>query len=219
MSETKTWAEREVDLAFPKSEKKDDTYYNRMCAESALKALRSLLEDNHSGLSISVTMDILKRLVDHKPLTELTGCEEEWGESEHRKNSICYQNKRYSALFKDVYDDGAMVYHDVNRVVIYDIHNPEVPWSNGFVARIIDEMFPISMPYYPPETPYRVYREDILFDPKNGDYDTIALLYVITPEGENIPIQRYFKEDENTFVEITQEEYIERKENRYVPSV
>ena len=52
MSETKTWAEREVDLAFPKSDENEDTYYNRMCAESALKAFSSLLEDGHSGFSI-----------------------------------------------------------------------------------------------------------------------------------------------------------------------
>ena len=49
-----------------------------------------------------------------------------------------------------------------------------------------------------------------LTDPKNGDWDTTAVLYVIKPNGERVEINRYFDEAGDTR-EITKEEYQERE--------
>ena len=63
------------------------------------------------------------------------------------------------------------------------------------------------MPYCPTLEPYKVIVNDFLFDEKNGDYDTRGILYVITPDKEKIEINRYFKEENGGWVEISQKEY------------
>ena len=50
---------------------------------------------------------------------------------------------------------------------------------------LIDKLFPITMPYLPSTKKYRVFSEDFLVDPKNGDYDTVAYLYILTPSLGN----------------------------------
>lgn len=56
-----------------------------------------------------------------------------------------------------------------------------------------------------------VYTEEFLVDPKNGDFDTVGILYVITPSLERVEINRYFKEAPNGFAEIDEIEYVKRK--------
>lgn len=58
-----TWAEKEVERY-----KKNKDIYTQMCADSALKAYKSLLDDGHSGSSFSFTRNILTRLMDSFPL-------------------------------------------------------------------------------------------------------------------------------------------------------
>ena len=67
------------------------------------------------------------------------------------------------------------------------------------------------MPYLPSTKKYRVFSEDFLVDPKNGDYDTIAYLYILTPSDKRIELNRYFKEEDGKMVPIEKAEYEERK--------
>jgi len=76
----------------------------------------------------------------------------------------------------------------------------------------MSELFPIAMPYMPLIDAYRVYTEDFLVDPKNGDYDTVGILYVVTPQEEEVEVNRYFKGSSVGFAEIDEKEYLERKE-------
>ena len=59
---------------------------------------------------------------------------------------------------------------------------------------------------------FKIYTEDFLVDPAKGDYDTVGILYVITPSMDKVAINRYFKEAPNGFAEIDETEYKERKE-------
>lgn len=54
-------------------------------------------KQGHSGFSASYALGILKRLLDFKPLKPLTGEPDEWIEV----GDGVFQNKRYSAVFKD----------------------------------------------------------------------------------------------------------------------
>ena len=87
-------------------------------------------------------------------------------------------------------------------------------FQNGFVTRLVDKIFPITMPYFPASKKFRVYREEFLTDAKNGDYDTVAFLYIITPDGKKIDLNRYFKEGPDGMVAIDKAEYDERKARR-----
>ena len=43
---------------------------------------------------------------------------------------------------------------------------------------------------------------NFLTDRKNGDYDTIAILYIKRANGEKVEVNRYFKENDVSFTEI-----------------
>lgn len=210
----KEWAKREVEIACKreKSDRKEGEWdYGCACYESALKAFESLCEDEHSGFSIQMTKQILMRMINGEPLTPIEDTDDIWEERPRGRDDYkTYQCKRMSSLFKYVYNDGTVEYSDVDRIICCDILNPENTWFNGFVCNIVDEMFPITMPYMPENKPYKVYCEEFLTDPKNGDYDTLSVMYVVTPNGEQVGINRYFKDGEKSFDEITFEEYMER---------
>ena len=75
-------------------------------------------------------------------------------------------------------------------------------------------MFPITMPYMPPERKIKVYCEDFLVSKDNGDFDTVGILYLIDYSGQKIQINRFFKEADNEWVEISDVEYNTRKINK-----
>lgn len=213
---TLDWARREVEIAC-KRERGDkpegEWDYGCACYESALKAYECLLGDEHSGFSWSITARILKRLMDGKPLTPIEDNEEDWGEVASLKNGCKeYQCKRKSSLFKSVYSDGRVEYTDVDRVICVDDESGST-YTNGFIRKIIDEMYPITMPYTANKT-YRVYCRDYLTDRKNGDFDTIAVLYVKDSDGFEEDIHRFFKDNENGpgWIEIDVDEYVARVE-------
>ena len=125
-----------------------------------------------------------------------------------------FQCKRMSSLFKTIASDGTTTYSDVGRVCGVNANSPDVAFTNGLMTRLIDKLFPITMPYLPATKKYRVFSEDFLVDPKNGDYDTIAYLYILTPNDKRIELNRYFKEEGGKMVPIEKAEYEERKTKR-----
>ena len=213
------WAKREVEIACKKENpdrKEGEWDYGCACYESALKAFDSLMEDGHSGFSIGLTKHILNRLIDGKPLTPIEDTPEVWNDVGSRYgDSTRYQCLRMSSLFKDINPDGTVTYSDVNRFVkVININDSSSIWHSGLVDRIAGELFPITMPYMPTDKPYKVYCKDILTDPKNGDFDTVAIFYIDTPEGERVQVNRYFKEgseNDEPWTEIPVEEWEERE--------
>ena len=221
MSNMLDWAEREVAIACKKENpnKKDGEFdYGCACYESALKAFESLCGDGHSVFSIKMTQEILNRLIDGKPLMPIEDTDDVWNLVEsHEDGYRSYQCKRMYSLFKDVYADGTVKYDDVNRSYCIDIYDPNNEYSSGLVRRIVDKMFPITMPYMPSK-PIKVYCEDFFTDKKNGDFDTVGVFYALkTENGEQkkIEINRFFREpkdnEEYDWVEISKEEYMQRK--------
>lgn len=216
----KDWAEREVEIAckHENPDRKEGEFdYGCACYESALKAFNSLMEDGHSGFSIGLTKQILNRLIDGKPLVPIEDTDDVW--SERRWSSVkkakTYQCKRMSALFKDVYPDGTIKYTDVDRVIGVNLDNPNVGWHSRITRDIVEELFPLTMPYMPADKPYKVYCEECLADLKNGDYDTLAVYYIWKPDGEKVEVNRYFKDGGTVYGcwdEISQDEFEERKE-------
>lgn len=192
------WSKREVEIACKIEREANGTPegewdYGCACYESALKAYNILAEEGHSGYSWGITRNILMRLMDGKVLTPIEDTADIWNECGYRESyHVMYQCKRMSSLFKDVYADGTVKYHDTNRYYCFDINNPNVPYSTGLCVNIVDEMFPITMPYCPPDKPYKVVCETLLTDPKNGDFEIRAILYIIDPDGNKIEVNRYF---------------------------
>ena len=205
------WAKKEVELL----SKKSDVYLTN-CASAALEAFELLAEQGHSGYSIGVTKRILNDLIDGKPLTTLTGEDDEWCDTSYRNEKRGYtaqQNKRCTGLFKYVYDDGRVEYSYNDRYEFYKFYEngAYIKYHCGYANDYLDEIFgKITMPFYPGPA-IKVYAEDFLFDVKNGDFDTVGLLYAITPDGTRVELNIFLAETSDGFARISKEEYEYRK--------
>ena len=208
------WAREEVRIACEheapgKSVSEWD--YGCACYESALKAYLSLMDDGHSGMSFSFTAEILKRLMDGRPLTAIEDVPDVWDMIPYsRGDERDYQCKRMSSLFKHVTEDGTVTYSDNGR---YTCHEVGSGWTYqcGLESGILDELHPITMPYNPPVGRYVFTTRELLTDRKNGDFDTKAILTLKTPDGEIEEINRYFADDGDGWREIDFTEYTERE--------
>ena len=219
------WAEQECRLACKRENPNfdfdsNDFDYGCSCYKSALKAYKSLMDDNHSGASFSFTRDILERLMRHKPLTPITDddfkgedsiCSDKELASRRLKSEI--QCPRMSSLFRKETIDGEVIYTDLNRACCVDIEKPSDTFSSN-TDKIVDELFPIKMPYLPEKGKYKVYVQTFLTDKKNGDFDTRGVIYLITPDGKRIDINRYYTEKNGEMVEISKDEYDELLKRR-----
>lgn len=210
------WAKNEVEIACKRERGDKPEYefdYGCACYDSAMKAFESLLEDGHSGASIGFTKAILDRLIEGKPLTAIEDTEDIWTNFFTFNDEVTvYKCKRMSSLYKYVYPDGKVKYSDSERTYCIDVKSPEAAYRNGFIRQIYDEMYPVTMPYMPKEKSDVIVCDELLTDRKNGDHDTIAILYIKRSDGEKVEVNRYFKEGEKSFIEITEEEYRKREE-------
>lgn len=136
------------------------------------------------------------------------------------KDCFIVQCNRMGSLFKEVYSDGTVKYHDNDYVVCADIDKPDVTYSFGLVSNIIHDMFPITMPYSPGK-PIFVLCDCFLTDKANGDFDTVGVFSALKQNGNIVErtrftkINKFFREaskdEKGPWVEITKKEYYERK--------
>jgi len=220
------WAERECRIACKKENPNfnfddDGAFdYGCSCYKSALKAYKSLCDDGHSGCSFAVTRNILKRLLDGNPLTPITdedflkqdsGEVSEWMKEKNIRSII--QCSRKGSLFRTEYMDGTVKYHDNDRQYFVNVEDPSCNYTTN--SDFLDEMFPITMPYFPDNRKYAIYEQTSLVDAKHGDYDTKGIMYVITPDGQRIDVGIYKTEgDDHKMHTITKEEYDKLLEKR-----
>lgn len=215
------WAKKEVEIACQKenpNRKEGEVDYECACYESALKAFESLCNDKPSGYTLKRAQSILNQLIDLKPLTPIEDTDDSWTEILSPKECHkVYQCNRLPSLFKCVYDNGTIEYHDTDRTLCVNIHNPNDTYSSVLARLVVDDMFPITMPYMPGDR-VNVYCEDFLVDEPTGDFYTTGLFYAVkTENGETkrVEINRFFKEKEckerGKWTEINEAEYYERK--------
>lgn len=201
----KNWAENEVKIACKKENPNWDGKsfdYGCACYQSALKAYKAMSEDNHSGASWSITGNILNRLIRGLPLTPIEDKDfvqdpqmpqdsEEYLKENNLKSEI--QCPRMPSLFKEEYLDGKIEYKDVERAYCFNIDDPDTAYS-CFLDSIIDELYPITMPYYPAINRYKIAVENSSHDKSLGDCDLIRAVYIIRPDGGKQTINRCYQE-------------------------
>ena len=217
----KTWAEHEVELACKKENPDWDGKsfdYGCACYQSALKAYKSLLEDEHSGMSFAFTKSILIRLMNRLPLTPIT--EDDFKDAPNslsaKEDDITQQCPRMSSLFRTIDKDGNVSFNDVDRITCHNIGS-KCDYSSGLVNAIINKMFPITLPYWPSEKNFKVYTEEFLIDPANGDFDTVGVFYCIKPDAIRVEINKFFTVRNDQMVEIPMKEYYSLKEKAVKP--
>lgn len=213
------WARQEVQLAKAelKRNKNDEAQYMVACYDSALGAYEKLMKDDHSGTSFAITRGILEKLMHKIPLMPIEDTEIMWEHVYDHENESVFQHKRMSSLFKKVNKKtGIIQFSDVDRILCKNpVDTSSAYFHNGFITRIIDGMFPIEFPYMPTKEKYVAYVTDFLMDPANGDFDTMNLVSVKLPNGEARPINLYYKEENDRWSLITQDEWIGRKKKAF----
>ena len=207
-----SFCENEIRLYKDRVKNNPDFEYNVLCLEAALDVIKLLSSQGHSGCSLPITLEYVKHLSELKPLTPITEDEEYIPCSWKDGQESC---ARVSNVYRNKDKNGKWVYHDINRVVTV-IKNSYGSgyWNNGFISKLISDMFPIKMPYMPfsngPEYVVNVY--EYLRDKTNGDYDTFFVNSVIDKKtNTEIPINRYFTEDpisKDTYLEISREQFL-----------
>lgn len=208
------WAENEVKLACKREnpDRKDGEWdYGCACYESALKAFKCLIEDEHSGMSFAFTKNILIRLMNGLPLTPIEGAKKEWKYVFDREDGTrVYQNKRMSSLFRDVHPDRSITYDDIRDYFCIDEISGSTYRSRSAKDVLNEYRKPIKFSYWPTEKIWEIHTREYLTDRKNGDFDTREYLYIISPDGIRIDVNRYFGETDDGWDEISEDEFRKR---------
>lgn len=222
------WARQEITLACKRENPDWDGKsfdYGCACYQSALKAYESLMSDEHSGYSFSITKNILIRLMDGNPLSAIVDedffingrDDDDWYSSEYLKERGLKSQRqcpRKSSLFRYEHDDGHITYQDIHRAYCINVEN-ERETFNGWTTKVIDELFPITMPYMPTHERYKVYVYTFLCDAKNGDFDHQGIQKIVTPDGREINVDDwYFKEVDGKFQKISKQEFFDDMKHR-----
>lgn len=135
----------------------------------------------HSGFTAEYAMSILERLLRFKPLTPLTGEDDEWTEVSDKMGQGCFQNKRCSSVFKTTDAQG-------NTIEVYDID--AIAYSdNGGLTWFASSRFRenVTFPYEPPTHPEKIYieyTEDVPLGWSGDKYE------IITDDKERIEALR-----------------------------
>lgn len=109
-----------------------DSIYEGMLYDSVLEIVDTVADQGHSGMSASILISILEKILRYEPLVPLSGEDDEWNEVDDG----LYQNKRCSRVFKD--EDGA-----------YDIEGKVFIEPNGSAYTSFESRVPVVFPYTP----------------------------------------------------------------------
>jgi len=121
--------------------------------EHILRMVDEFSKEGHSGFSASYALSILKKLLAFKPLTPLTGEDDEWQHVYDDDDGPVYQNVRLSCFFKNA--KGA---YDIDGKVFWewatdDDGNQFKMYFSGSGSSV-----PVEFPYTQPDEPIYEYR-------------------------------------------------------------
>ena len=141
------WAKRELDLAGYGEDQEEGP--NTWLRENVLELLEVFSGQGHSGSSAPFAIELFYNLARWKPLTPLTGEDDEWIEV----GDGVFQNRRASSVFKE---NGQARW--IDGIVFWEWFQDEETgeqFKSYFTSR--DSSVPISFPFAMPDKPE--YRE------------------------------------------------------------
>lgn len=163
--------------------------------------------------------EVFRKLARCLPLTPILEDEPSWYKSPDigRKHEyVSYDCCRHYGLRKYVYPDGTVKYRDFDAVVAMDVSDDGYvfPCSSYNTTKAVEEIIGniVKFPYTGTVPPYKLYRKT--YNTENGEpgsYDMYWHQYILTPNGEKIPINRFYVEQKyGDDVEVTSEEFYKR---------
>jgi hypothetical protein len=150
MSNLIKFAESEMDLIGLT----DADEYNGMMRQHILKMVEMFADEGHSGFSAPYAINILKKVLMFKPLSPLTGEDDEWTNIREYAPSPHYQNKRLSSVFKEANGEC----YNIDGKVFWEWYRDEDGNSTKVYYTSKDSRVPVTFPYMPPDEPIYEYR-------------------------------------------------------------
>ncbi len=142
----------------------DDGDMNGTMRKHLLHMVKEFADEGHSGFSASYALQCLKKLLNFKPLSPLTGEDDEWTDVSSISGVPHYQNKRCGSVFKDgkdgqAYDiDGKVFWEWARRPL--DEGEPDYPgyhtYKSYYTGR--ESRVPVTFPYTVPDEPIYEWR-------------------------------------------------------------
>lgn len=149
-----------------------------------------------SGVNSSYFLSIIEKLDSGIPITPIIDDPDDWADLTTTKNGVIKKQycKRYPKLFRETYENGRIVYRDNDRLIAFD-HILGIGYHFGLCNLVYDEMFPIELPYEVGNENAKIHIHTFLSNrnDKDSEFDTAALLFIEKPDGEQIPVNRYFR--------------------------
>lgn len=133
----------------------DDGDMNGMMRKHLLHMVKEFADEGHSGFSASYALQCLKKLLNFKPLSPLTGNDDEWHDVSSISGKPHFQNKRCGSVFKDGKDGQA---YDIDGKVFWEWAKDEdgKPYKSYYTSR--DSRVPVTFPYTVPDEPIYEWR-------------------------------------------------------------
>ena len=133
----------------------DDGDMNGMMRKHLLHMVKEFADEGHSGFSASYALQCLKKLLRFKPLSPLTGEDDEWTDVTAISGVPHYQNKRCGSVFKDGKDGQA---YDIDGKVFWEWARGEnnIPYKSYYTT--FESRVPVTFPYTVPDEPIYEWR-------------------------------------------------------------
>jgi hypothetical protein len=132
----------------------DETDRNTIMRKHILTMVAVFSVEGHSGFSASYAISLLTRLLSYKPLSPLTGEDDEWMDVSSYGITKMLQNKRKSSVFKD--GDGKA--YDIDGKVFWEWYKDEEgkPYKSYYSNSL--SRTEVTFPYTVPDSPIYEYR-------------------------------------------------------------
>jgi hypothetical protein len=128
--------------------------YNGMMRKHLLHMVKEFADEGHTGFSASYALQCLKKLLNFKPLSPLTGEDDEWTDVSSISGVPHFQNKRCGSVFKD----GNGEAYDIDGKVFWEWAKDEdgKPYKSYYTA--FESRVPVTFPYTVPDEPIYEWR-------------------------------------------------------------
>jgi len=132
----------------------DADEYNAMMRKHILAMVKLFSDEGHSGFSAPYAINIIKKVLMFKPLSPLTGEDDEWTNVRDYGDNPHYQNKRLSSVFKDANGD----VYNIDGKVFWEWYRNEDGEAVKTYYTSRDSRVPVTFPYVVPDEPIYEYR-------------------------------------------------------------
>jgi hypothetical protein len=135
----------------------DDDDMNGMMRNHLIHMIKQFADEGHSGFSASYALQCLEKLMRFKPLSPLTGEDDEWTEVSQISGYPHFQNKRCGSIFKDGKIGEA---YDIDGKVFWEWYRDnETGEQFKSYYTSFESRMPVTFPYTVPDKPIYEYRK------------------------------------------------------------